>query len=32
MYIALLEEGFDDRQALAIVGQTIAAQLGGGHA
>lgn len=31
MYVALLEEGFDDRQALTIIGQTLAAQLGGGQ-
>lgn len=30
MYVALTMEGFDDRQALTIVGQMLAATQGGG--
>ena len=30
MFVALMNEGFEERQALRIIGQTIAAQLGGG--
>lgn len=29
MYLALVHEGFDDRQALTIVGQVLAANMGG---
>lgn len=31
MFVALQNEGFDERQALQIIGQTIAAQMGGGQ-
>lgn len=30
MYVGLLQEGFTEREALAILGQVIAAQIGGG--
>lgn len=29
MYLALIAEGFDDQQALTIIGQTLAANTGG---
>jgi hypothetical protein len=30
MYVALTAEGFDDRQALVIIGQVLAVSVGGG--